>query len=255
MRIKIALRNLYISQALILFFLFYAYLTWYPYSFSQLGGFKKTAATLLLVDLVLGPLLVFIIFKEGKKYLKFDINVLLLIQIIAFIYGAYALFLQHPAYVVFHKNQFKLINVSHLYPSQPWFKQLKTSFFSSPKLVITQFPNNTTEQLQLALDIDINGKPDIERRPELFKPIENHLNDILTRSISLDVLSLSTDIKQIQALINKNGGTINDYAFFPLSGNNKRQFIWALNRNTGKPVGIIDFNSQFTKSLAQTQSD
>jgi len=66
MRIKIALRNLFISQTIIVLFLIFAYLVWFPHSFAKLGGFYDTAFMLILVDLVLGPFSVFIIYKEGN---------------------------------------------------------------------------------------------------------------------------------------------------------------------------------------------
>ncbi len=84
MRYKIAIRNLLISQAIIILFLVFAYFVWFPHSFTQLGGFHETAFMLIFVDLVLGPLLIFIIYREGKKYLTFDINILLAIQLGAF---------------------------------------------------------------------------------------------------------------------------------------------------------------------------
>jgi len=67
MRLKIALRNLVISQFIIIIFLIFAYLVWFPCSFSDLGDYTETALMLIFVDLVLGPLLVFIVFKENKN--------------------------------------------------------------------------------------------------------------------------------------------------------------------------------------------
>lgn len=241
MRLKIALRNLVISQIIILLFLLYAWFVWFPHSFTQLGGFYKTAGMLVLADLVLGPLLVFIVFKEGKKYLAFDINVLLSIQIFAFVLGAYSLFLKHPAYAVFKGDRFILTNVSHLYPRQHWFDQIKTSFFSFPKLVVAQFPDDPKAQMQLALDIDIGGAPDIDKRPEYFKPFVQGVRDVFHKSITLDLLFQDeSTVKKFNRFYKKYGGKPEDYAYFPLSGNNKKDVIWVFRRSTAEPVAIID---------------
>ncbi len=241
MRIKVALRNLYISQVLIFVFLIFAYFIWFPHSFTELGGFYKTAGMLIFVDLILGPLLVFIIFKEGKKYLQFDINVLLSIQIGAFIFGAYALFLKHPAYVVFTVDRFTLANVSQLYPQQPWLSQFKSSFFSSPQFVVAQPPHNVKTRNALMFDILLKGEPDINERPELFEPLEQHLDTIFAKSIPLNLLFQNNKTKEkLASFYEQYGGKANDYAYFPLVGNNKKDMIWVFDRSTAKPVGIID---------------
>ncbi len=252
MRIKVAVRNLLISQAIIFIFLFFAYIVWFPYAFSQLGGFYKTAVMLIFADLILGPLLVFIVFKEGKKYLTFDMNVLLSIQIAAFMFGAYSLFLKHPAYAVFKGDRFILTNVSHLYPQQHWLKQIKASFFSSPELVVTRHPDNPKELMQLALDVDVFGKPDIEMRPDLFKPLKQNLDEVFSKSIPAGmILTNKVGQEKLNKFLSEKGGNVDDYAFFPLSGNNKREVIWVLHRSTAEPAGIIDYSPILKLALSR----
>jgi len=241
MRTKLALRNLYISQAIILVFLMFAYYIWFPYSFAKLGGFNQTALMLIFVDLVLGPLLVFIVYKEGKKFLRFDINVLLGIQLFAFAFGAYSLYLKHPAYAVFTVDRFTLANVSQLYPQQPWLTQLQSSFFSSPQFVVAKSPNNVKKRNALMFDILLKGAPDINERPELFEPFGQHLDTVFAKSIPLNILFQNTKTKEKLAVFHKQyGGVPDDYAYFPLAGNNKKDMIWVFDRATAKPVGIID---------------
>jgi len=242
MRTKIALRNLYISQAVILIFLLFAYLTWFPHSFSKLGGFNKTAFMLVFADLILGPILVFIIFKEGKKYLQLDINVLLTIQMGAFIFGAYSLFLKHPAYIVFVNDQFRLTNVSAIYPQQSFLSGIKAHFFSSPKLVIATLPSDAKNKSDLILDMIFNQTPDIDRRPKYYESLkQQNFKVILSKSIPSDLLFQSSKNKEkFTKFYAQHGGTFNDYAYFPLSGNNKKNVIWVFDRQTFKPVGIVD---------------
>lgn len=244
MRSKIALRNLLISQAIILLFLVFAYFVWFPHSFTQLGGFNKTALMLIFVDLVLGPLLVFIVYKEGKKYLAFDINVLLSIQLIAFIFGAYSLFLKHPAYAVFSDDRFILTNVSSLYPRQDWSTQLTSSFFSSPKLVYAKTPDDPRDKSKLIVEILLKRAPDINNRPKYYEPLEQHVHTVFSKSIDLNTLLLNEEIKEkLSFFLIKHGGVAEDYAYFPLQGNNQKKMIWVFNRSEAEPVGIIDSNS------------
>jgi hypothetical protein len=252
MRLNIALRNLVISQIIILFFLVFAYFVWFPHSFLELGGFTRTALMLIFADLILGPLLVFIVFKEGKKYLKFDINVLLSIQIIAFLFGAYSLYLKHPAYAVFKHDRFILTNVSHLYPQPGLQEQLTKTVFSKPHLVMTSLPENMSERMNLMMNVDLFGAPDIEKRPKYYAPVADNLNALLQKSLRIEDIFVDKDANnKLQAFIKKHGGKINDYAYFPLSGNNKKQVIWVLNRQNAEPVGIIDSNPWTIKAKQQ----
>lgn len=254
MRVKIALRNLYISQAIIVAFLIYAYVVWFPHSFAELGGFKKTAFMLIVADLVLGPLLVFIVYREGKKYLAFDINVLLSIQLAAFAYGAYALYLKHPAYAVFTGDRFTLTNVSHLYPQQPALKQLKESFFSMPKIVVANAPDNLAEKNQLFFDVIFNGAPDIDHRPKYFEPVEGHTHELVTHTLTPEHLFFDEPRKmKLQGFIAKHGGTPQDYLYYPLSGNNKRDVVWVLDKQQVNPVGIIDIDPWLQPQTRQTE--
>lgn len=241
MRVKVALRNLVISQLIIILFLIFAYFTWFPYSFSTLGGFTKTALMLIFVDLILGPLLVFIVFKEGKKYLNFDINVLLGIQIIAFVFGAYSLFLKHPAYAVFTGDRFTLTNVSEIYPHQSWHKNVSRLFLSSPTLVIAKLPENEQQKSNLILDIVLNQQPDIDKRPQYYEPFKTHVNSIFSKALQTNNIFSNDSAKQkLQQFMKQQKGKIADYAFFPLRGNDKRDVIWVFNRKTHLPLGIIE---------------
>ncbi len=244
MRLNIALRNLVISQIIILLFLGFAYFIWFPHAFLELGGFTRTAVMLIFADLILGPLLVFIIFKEGKKYLKFDINVLLGIQIIAFLFGAYSLYLKHPAYAVFKHDRFILTNVSHLYPQPGLQEQLTQTVFSRPQLVSTKLPENITERMNLMVNVDLFGAPDIEKRPALFQPLSHGLATIHDKSIDPErLLSDKNNRQKIDRFLKKYGGNINQYMFFPITGNNKKLLVLAFDKRTSKMLSIIDINA------------
>ena len=241
MRIKLALRNLYISQAVIFAFLLFAYFVWFPHSFSKLGGFSETALMLIFVDLVLGPLLVLIVYKEGKKLLRFDINVLLGIQLFAFVFGAYSLYLKHPAYAVFSGDRFTLTNVSNVYPQQPWLQQFKTSFFSSPQFVVTKLPEDHKERNALMFSVLLGGAPDIDKRPEYFEPFMPNIDAIFSKSIPINQLFQNSKTKEkLTQFYKQHGGKPSDYAYFPLRGNNKKDMIWVFKRSTAQAIGIID---------------
>jgi len=240
MKLKIALRNLFISQAVIVIFLIFAYFVWFPFSFSTLEEFYKTAGLIIFVDVILGPLLVYIIYKENKKFLRFDINVLLGIQIVAFAFGAYSLYLKHPVYAVFSIDRFTLVNAANTTPEKIRFDSLKSSIFSKTKITIAKMPSDIEKKNALTLGVLFNGAPDLEYRAEYYQPFNQNISDVLKKSINLKKFSKLSKNK-IRAFANKHKGNISDYAYFPLRTKYK-DLIWVLNKNNALPVGIVDIN-------------
>ena len=46
---------------------------------------------LLAIDVILGPVLGFIVFKEGKKTLKMDLAIIIVLQLSALSYGLFSI--------------------------------------------------------------------------------------------------------------------------------------------------------------------
>jgi isocitrate lyase len=88
----------------------------------------------------------------------------------------------------------------------------------------------------------LSGKPDLDARPEYYHPVNQHLPDILAGGISPDKLSSSTQNKQkLAKFLEQHGKTAADYAFLPLAGK-EDDVLWAWDRASSKPVGVIAIN-------------
>ena len=51
---------------------------------------------LLAIDVIVGPLLSLLVYKEGKKTLKMDLSIIVLVQILAMSYGVYVIAQSRP---------------------------------------------------------------------------------------------------------------------------------------------------------------
>ena len=60
----------------------------------------------------------FIVFKSGKKSLKFDLAVIVIIQIAALVYGVVTLLAGRPVYVAALGHRFDLIQASEVRDEQ-----------------------------------------------------------------------------------------------------------------------------------------
>ena len=91
-RLKASFTHFLISIAVFGLFLALVFFIWYAYPFNLTQGVGEIVYIMAGVDVVLGPLLTLIVFKAGKKSLKFDLSVIALVQISAlYLRGVYHL--------------------------------------------------------------------------------------------------------------------------------------------------------------------
>lgn len=99
-KIKASFTHFIISALFILLFCSFVYFVWYQQVYFNVSGVIAPLKLLFVVDVVLGPLLTLVIYKQGKKHLKLDLTLIAAFQLIAFGYGAYHVFLGKPSLIV-----------------------------------------------------------------------------------------------------------------------------------------------------------
>ncbi|MBT8439776.1 MAG: hypothetical protein KJO91_08615 [Gammaproteobacteria bacterium] len=85
---------------------------WYPDFYFMLDGGQRAIATVFFVDVVLGPGLTLLVFKPGKKSLKFDMSAIVLVQLSALIWGVHNVYTERSATTVFYQGKFTCISQS-----------------------------------------------------------------------------------------------------------------------------------------------
>ncbi len=82
------------------------YFVWYPQPFFSIDGGWQGMRIVAAVDLVLGPLLTFLIFDLGKsrREIVFDLFIIAVIQIGALAYGVVTTYLQRPVSLIIFDN-------------------------------------------------------------------------------------------------------------------------------------------------------
>src|SRR6188768_2276762 len=90
------------------------YFLWFPEPLFRGAGGRDLFLVLALVDVTLGPLITLIIFKPGKRGLKFDLATIAFVQLVALAYGTHVLFEARPVWVVFLKDRFDLVRANEV---------------------------------------------------------------------------------------------------------------------------------------------
>lgn len=162
---------------------------WYPRPYSQAAGAGELVLLLLGVDIVLGPLLTFVVFKSGKKGMKFDLAVIGVLQACAFLYGASIVVRARPAFVVTAVDRFMLVAANDLDPAdlaKAKLSEFQTIPWTGPRLVGTELPTDPSARNKMLLN-GIAGK-DVEKFPEYYVDYAKVAQDILAHGKPLDVL-------------------------------------------------------------------
>jgi hypothetical protein len=73
------------------------------------GNGWKAIAMIVGIDLILGPLLTFIVFNPKKSSLKFDLSIIALVQTAALIYGTWTIHQSRPIAIAFINTSFMTI--------------------------------------------------------------------------------------------------------------------------------------------------
>jgi hypothetical protein len=96
----------------ILFSLFW--FVWYPAPMLIAIGGHEIFLLIIGIDVILGPALTLVIFKSGKKYLKYDLLAIVSMQIFAMLYGISTLMEARPVYVAALGDKFQVIQATEV---------------------------------------------------------------------------------------------------------------------------------------------
>ena len=142
---------------------------WYPPPYSHAVGADQLIFLLLGVDVVLGPLLTLVVFKSGKKSLRFDLSVIALLQVCAFLYGMSIVVRARPAFIVGRVDRFVIVSANDL-DAEDYAKATDPRFraapWTGPKVIGAAIPTDTEQRN--ALMFSSAGGKDLEKFPQYY---------------------------------------------------------------------------------------
>ena len=114
MRIKAFLIHGLVSISVALLVIGLVFFIWYPSPLAKAVGVTHIFLMMLVIDVILGPLLTLLVYKQGKKTLLFDLTVIVLLQISALGYGLWTISQGRPAWLVFNVDRFDNVRVNDI---------------------------------------------------------------------------------------------------------------------------------------------
>lgn len=237
-RLRGFLWHLSASVLLALLSIMVVFYFWYPSPLHLAVGVTSIFLILLTVDVIMGPLLTLLVCKEGKKTLKFDLTIIVLLQLSAFGYGLYTVAQGRPVWLVFNVDRFDLVQAYQVVDSYRAVAKPEYKNFSllGPKVVAARKPLDV--EAQNTLIFESMGGVDMPVRPDLYVPYEDELE--LVRLKALPLINLKKYNSQDQV-----DNVLDDWpdadAFLPMMSN-VRPMTVLIKRDTGSILAIVPLN-------------
>jgi hypothetical protein len=149
---------------------------WYRWPGWYLTEVTEVVIVMIGVDIVVGPLLTFVIARDTKprRELKRDIAMIVAVQLCALIYGATSLWSGRPLYYAFSENVLQLvqaydINDEEARRGRSDNPDLAPHWYSLPRWIWAPLPRDPQEREKIVSGV-MKGENDVISMPIYFKP-------------------------------------------------------------------------------------
>lgn len=236
-RFKAFTVHLLLSACLALLVVFLVFLLWYPSPLHIAVGVTKVFLILIAVDVVLGPCLTLLVYKQGKKTLVMDLSIICALQVGALLYGVHAMANGRPAWLVFVGDHFSLVRANEIDERKLADAQMeyRSPSWVGPMWVSVAEPKTVEERNDLLFESVFAGI-DISQRPNLYQPL-NIVDGVVKKAgrpmAALKKYNSSESVEAILEAYPQAG------AWLPLKAN-QRDMVVLLKANSGEVIAIVD---------------
>ncbi len=210
---------------------------WYPSPLPKATGITQIFAMMLAIDVILGPILTFLVYKKGKKTLKMDLCIIVLLQLGAMLYGMYFVSQGRPSWLVHVNDRVMVISpaIALDKDNRSISNNFKAQHWGRPKWQTVQFASDAqTFNQQLNMDIEGQGI--------VYQPINYQSyspKDAIRGAKNLSELSKYNDQHQVEKVLAKYA----DAKFWlPLRGTDFADDLVVLLDVQGNVLSVVELN-------------
>ncbi len=210
------------AASLFIFFVLVAILlfAWYPRPYFSASGGWQGLRLVAAVDLVLGPLMTFILVKSGKsrRELLLDIGLVVLVQFSALGWGIKAVYEQRPVAVVFLDSSFYTVPALAI-TSQGLDLELLDAFGEEqPVLVYAERPEAGEEFERFARAVNEDRIPPHEQT-WLYRPLSDNFSTVVRSTLLIEeIMAANADMKaDLEQLLLRTGTELDENYYLALT--------------------------------------
>ncbi|ENX38209.1 TfpX/TfpZ family type IV pilin accessory protein [Acinetobacter sp. NIPH 2100] len=236
-RIKFFISHLTISFFIAFIVIGVVFFLWYPAPLAKSVGVTNIFLMMLSIDVVVGPSLGLLVYKEGKKTLIMDLTVVILLQLSALSYGLYSIEQGRPAWIVQNGDRFELVRKNEIVQEHITQAKMKyqTPSWLKPQFVAINLGNSVEERNKSLFDAVTTGISSA-MRPERYQSLETNRMQLRDNAQNIEVLSQFNEPQQVEKIIK---AYPNADAWLPLSSTSIDMTV-LINKEKGEVVKIVD---------------
>lgn len=239
-RFKVFSIHLAVSLAIVALILGLFVFAWYPWPLFDLENGWQGIGLVALVNIVLGPMLSLILFTPGKPGLKFDMTVVVLLQLGALGYGVWQLYDARPVLLVHAADHF-----------QPLSRGLLAEW-DTTGAILRRWEGFTPRRIRVDLPADPIAFADLYQKvrhqpgglhglADRYQPAEENWQLLLQDAVLIRpyVKHDAEWQRRFTEFTNAVKRPAEELAFFPYVGRRERVFL-VFDRITQDIVGVLD---------------
>lgn len=158
------------------------FIIWYPYPLNISYGVGAVYALLIALSIIFGPILTIFVYKDDFFKFFFDVTVILILQISAYIFGLYVLAQGRPIWKVFVVDDIELVSPIDLHEKglNKLDSKFRASIFQRPQWVSAIYSKDLKLEKLQKEDEMFNGIS-LATRPETFQLLNYRDHEILRK--------------------------------------------------------------------------
>ncbi|WP_180077571.1 TfpX/TfpZ family type IV pilin accessory protein [Acinetobacter sp. YH12208] len=226
-RVKFFISHLTISALIACCIISVIFLLWYPGALASAEGVTYIILMLIIIDVIIGPALGFLVYKENKKTLKIDLGVIIILQITALSYGVYNIAQSRPIWIVQAGSIFQVVRLNMIDVDS---QERAEAVYQEHSLLKPQWVA-VNEKIANAR---LFAEPTI--MPETYTNMKAAIVRISTRAKSIDQLQNFNQLDDVIQIIDKYPSAS---GWLPLRAADQDKVV-LIDTNKGEVIKIVD---------------
>jgi hypothetical protein len=216
-------------------------LLWYPDFYFAAIGASGLLIILFSVDVTLGPLITLIIFKSGKKGLKFDLCFIAACQLAALFYGVYTMALARPVFTVFNDDRFEVVQAVDIDLSDARYPEFQALPWTGPRWAAVKADGSDDEFVKALLAAVLNGER-LSERARFFVPYDEIKSRVPAAVRPLNRLRRKgKQVQLVDEFLSAHGITEEQVGYLPITAREEHMAIM-IARASGDILGVVRIN-------------
>ncbi|WP_225975963.1 hypothetical protein [Paracidovorax avenae] len=215
------------------------FVIWFPYPYYEISNGRNLFLTLILVDMVCGPLLTLLLYSPFKARWKWrlDLAMIIFMQLGAMLYGLEKISQSRPVFLAYEGDRFRVVQAadvdSHLLNgAQSQFSNLS---WRGPSLIGTKLLSSSDPGYLESLRLALEGNPP-SFRPERWVDYGTQKEQLLNALKPMERLMLRPGVENlVNALQRSTGLPSSALGYLPLVQGVRSDWTVVVSREDGMP--------------------